>query len=138
MPDSTTLANPKADMKLAISRKGEARYVPGRRSFFKYRDLGVTDGTAGEMRAQVTSAIDTMDRATGWHYHTCEMQFVYLLRGSIDLEFEGTGLVRLEAGDSVMIPGGLPHQEVHTSPDMEILEISVPAEMGTVPCDRPA
>ena len=28
----------------------------------------------GELRS-------TMDRATGWHYHTCEMQFVYILKG---------------------------------------------------------
>jgi len=136
MPD--TLAKPKEGLKLAIARKGEARYVPGRRSFFKYRDLGVTDGTTGQMRAQVTTAISAMERETGWHYHTCEMQFVYMLRGWVDLEFEGAGLVRLEAGDSVMIPGGLPHQEIRTSEDFEILEVSVPAEMGTVPCDKPA
>jgi uncharacterized protein YjlB len=136
MPD--TLAKPKEGLKLAIARKGEARYVPGRRAFFKYRDLGVTDGTAGQMRAQVTTAVSAMERETGWHYHTCEMQFVYMLRGWVDLEFEGTGVVRFEAGDSVMIPGGLPHQEIRTSEDFEILEVSVPAEMGTVACDRPA
>lgn len=139
MADSGTLTKPRAGMKLAISRKGEARYVPGRRSFFKYRDLGVTDGTTGQMRAQITTAISAMERETGWHYHTCEMQFVYMLRGWIDLEFEGQdGVVRLEAGDSVMIPGGLPHQEIHMSEDFEILEVSVPAEMGTVNCDKPA
>ena len=45
---------------------------------------------------------------------------------------------RLGAGDSVMIPGGLPHQEIATSDDLELLELSVPAEMGTVACDPPA
>ncbi len=138
MADSGTLTKPKAGRKLAISLKREARYVPGRRSFFKYRELGVTDGTSGEMRAQITTAVSAMDRETGWHYHTCEMQFVYMLRGWVDLEFEETGIVRFEAGDSVMIPGGLPHQEIRTSEDFEILEVSVPAEMGTVACDKPA
>jgi hypothetical protein len=66
-------------MKLAISSAKEAHYVPGRRHFFQYRDLGVTEATGGKMRAQVTSAKSAMDRATGWHYHTCEMQFVYIL-----------------------------------------------------------
>ncbi len=138
MAQTTTLTKPAQGMKLAIARKGDARYVPGRRAFFKYRDLAVTDGTSGQMRAQVTTAISAMDRETGWHYHTCEMQFVYMLRGWVDLEFAGEGVVRLEAGDSVMIPGGLPHQEIRTSDDFEILEVSVPAEMGTVACDKPA
>jgi mannose-6-phosphate isomerase-like protein (cupin superfamily) len=138
MSATTTLTKPTQKMKLAIARKSDANYVPGRRTFFQYRDLGVTDGTSGEMRAQITTAKSAMDRETGWHYHTCEMQFVYLLRGWVDLEFADEGVVRLEAGDSVMIPGGLAHQEIRTSEDFEILEVSVPAEMGTVNCDRPA
>jgi len=43
-------------MKLAVASKDNANYVAGRRAFFKYRDLGVTEGTNGFMRAQVTSA----------------------------------------------------------------------------------
>jgi hypothetical protein len=34
-----------------------------------------------------------------------------------------------------MIPGGLPHQEIATSDDLELVEVSVPAEMGTEACD---
>ncbi|HUB97126.1 MAG TPA: cupin domain-containing protein [Stellaceae bacterium] len=136
MSDATTLERTK--MKLAIATAKDPHYVEGRRSFFKYRDLGVTEGTGGRMRAQITSATAPMDRETGWHYHTCEMQFVYLLRGWADLEFEGGRKVHLTAGDSLMIPGGAPHQELRTSDDFEILEVSVPAEMGTVPCDPPA
>ncbi|HXQ54112.1 MAG TPA: cupin domain-containing protein [Stellaceae bacterium] len=135
MSETTTLRRPA--MKLALASTKEARFVPGRRSFFKYRDLGVTDATGGKMRAQVTTAISAMERETGWHYHTCDMQFVYMLRGWVDLEFPEGKKVRLEAGDSVMIPGGMPHQEVRTSDDFEILEVSLPAEMGTEPCDNP-
>jgi uncharacterized protein YjlB len=125
-------------MKLAVALDKEAQFVPGRRSFFRYRELGVTEATGGRMRAQVTSAVSAMDRETGWHYHTCEMQFVYILGGWIDLEFPDTGVVRFVAGDSVMIPGGLPHQELRTSEDFKLVEVSVPAEMGTVSCDKPA
>ena len=135
MDNRATQINPRAT--LAVSRKGEARYVAGRREFFKYRDLGVRDATEGRMRAQVTSAERGMSQPTGWHYHVCEMQLVYMLTGWVELEFEDGGSVRLEAGDSVMIPGGLPHQETRTSENMELLEISIPAEMGTVPCEAP-
>ena len=36
-----------------------------------------------------------------------------------------------------MIPGGMKHNETATSDTMELLEISLPAEMGTVACDPP-
>ena len=125
-------------MKLAISSKTDAKYVEGRRAFFKYRDLGVTEATGGRMRAQLTSAEGGASEPTGWHYHECEMQFVYMLDGWVELEFEDGREVRCEAGDSVMIPGGMRHQELRFSESFEILEVSLPADMGTVPCDPPS
>src|SRR5215831_7960286 len=125
-------------MKLAVTSAKTPEFVPGRRDFFKYRDLGVTAASNGWMRAQVTTAITGMTQPTGWHYHVCEGQFVYTLKGWVELEFEDGTDCRLEAGDSVFIPGGLRHQEIRTSDDLEILEVSVPADMGTVPVDPPA
>jgi quercetin dioxygenase-like cupin family protein len=124
-------------MKLAVASKENAKYVAGRRAFFKYRDLGVTEGTHGFMRAQVTSAEQGMSKPTGWHVHKCQAQFVYMLGGWIDLEFEDRK-VRIEAGDSIMIPGNTPHNETGTSDTFELLEISVPADMGTEPCAPPS
>ena len=124
-------------MKLAVSSGKQPEFVKGRRDFFKYRDLGVTKATDGWMRAQVTSALTGMTQPTGWHYHVCEGQFVYALKGWVELEFEDGTQCRLEPGDSVFIPGGMRHQETRTSDDLEILEVSVPADMGTVPVDAP-
>lgn len=123
-------------MKVAVASKDNANYVAGRRAFFKYRDLGVTDGTNGFMRAQVTSAEKGMSQPTGWHIHKCDAQLVYMLSGWIDLEFADRK-VRLQAGDSIMIPGNTPHNETGTSDTFELLEVSVPAQMGTEPCDPP-
>lgn len=127
----------KSAMKLSHATEDNSPYVPGRREFFKYRDLGVTDATNGEMRAQVMSAITGMTEPTGWHYHVCEGQFVYALKGWVNLEFETGETIHLKAGESLFIPGGLRHNETSTSDDVEILEVSVPAEMGTVACDPP-
>src|SRR5271166_1418329 len=124
-------------MKVAVASKENANYVAGRRAFFKYRDLGVTEGTNGFMRAQVTSAEQGMSQPTGWHVHKCEAQLVYMLSGWIELEFAGEPLCRLEAGDSILIPGDTPHNEIRTSDTFELLEVSLPAEMATEPCDAP-
>ena len=107
-----------------------APQVPGRREFFTYIDLGVTAASQGRMRAQLTRATSGMTQPTGWHYHTCKSQFVYALRGWVDLEFEDGTKVRVKAGDSIFIPGGLRHNETATSDDLQILEFSVPADMG--------
>lgn len=131
-------ATEKPAMKLHHATKETAPLVPGRRTFFTYRDLGVTEATNGQMRAQVMSAITGMTEPTGWHYHVCEGQFVYALKGWVELEFETGESLRLQEGESLFIPGGMRHNEIRTSDDLEILEVSIPADMGTVPCERPA
>ena len=128
---------PTADA-FVVAKKAEATYVPGRREWMKYRELGVTEGSGGRIRAQVTSATQGLSAPTGWHVHLCEGQFVYMLDGWVDLEFAGGKVVRIAEGDSMYIPGGTPHNEIATSDRFELLEVSVPADMGTEPCDPPA
>lgn len=122
---------------LRHATKDNAPLVPGRRSFLKYRDLGVTEASNGVMRAQVMQTVASMKEATGWHYHECDGQFVYMLKGWVDLEFETGEKLRVNEGESLFIPGGLKHNETALSDDSEILELSVPSEMGTVVCESP-
>ena len=142
MPSETaTLERPAASapgMKVAVTSAKHPDLVEGRRSFFKYRDLGVTAASNGWMRAQLMQAVTGMTQPTGWHYHVCDGQFVYALKGFVELEFEDGSQCRLEAGDSCFIPGGMKHNEIRTSDDVEILEVCLPADMGTVPCEAPA
>jgi quercetin dioxygenase-like cupin family protein len=125
-------------MKLGHTSAKKPIMTKGRRDFFSYRDLAIKDASGGQMRGQVMKAQRGMTQPTGWHYHTCDGQFVYLLNGWVELEFEGGEFLRLESGDSVFIPGGLPHNELRTSDDFEALEVSVPGELGTVSVDPPA
>ena len=121
----------------AVARASEPNYIQGRRAFFQYADLGVIEASGGRMRVQKTSASDGLSEPTGWHYHKCEGQFVYMLEGWLDLQFADGETVRLEAGDSVYIDGYAPHNETATSDRFELLEFSVPADMGTEVCDAP-
>ena len=131
-PQTTELA-----VGVVIARKDHATYVTGRRDWMKYRELGVTKASEGRIRAQVSSASQSLSEPTGWHIHLCEGQFVYMLNGWIDLEFTGGRVERVGAGDSVYIPGNTPHNEIATSDTFELVEISIPADMGTEPCDKP-
>jgi quercetin dioxygenase-like cupin family protein len=124
-------------MSIAHATVASAPSVPGRRSFMTYRDLGVMGASNGVLRAQTMKIVADMTEPTGWHYHTCEGQFVYALKGWVDLEFETGEKIRVKQGESLFIPGGLKHNETATSDDLEILELSVPGEMGTVPCEKP-
>ena len=136
MPDGQQTPKPKG--RLAHATAENAPFVAGRRDFFKYRDLGVMDASNGVLRAQTMTAIKDMTAPTGWHYHECDGQFVYVLKGWVDLEFEGGEQLRIKAGESLFIPGGMKHNEYGCSTDLDILELSTPGQMGTVVCDAPA
>ncbi|HTR87419.1 MAG TPA: cupin domain-containing protein [Reyranella sp.] len=136
-PDS--LASQKTSgQTVAHARLAEPKLVKGRRDFFTYRDLGVAEGSAGGMRAQVMKSSKGMSQPTGWHYHECDGQFIYMIKGWVDLQFADGRTIRVEEGDSLFIPGYLPHNEIRTSEEMEILEVSAPGVLGTRPCDPPA
>jgi quercetin dioxygenase-like cupin family protein len=66
----------------------------------------------------------------------CEAQFVFGLKGWVDLEFEDGRKIRLQAGESLLIPGGMKHNETATSEESNC-SVTLPGEMGTVPCERP-
>ena len=138
MPSAAAKKSAKAPaQKVAHGRIAEPVLVKGRREFFTYRDLGVKEGSGGIMRAQVMSSTQGLSRPTGWHYHECDGQFIYILKGWVELQFEDGKTIKVEQGDSLFIPGYLRHNETRTSDEMEILEVSIPGEMGTRPCDPP-
>ena len=125
-------------MRLQKSFVSTTPFAPGRRSFFKYRDLGLEAATGGRMRAYQNNSIAGMTKPTGWHYHICEMQFVYVLKGKLTIEFEDGTVGTFVAGDAFFVPGGVRHNETYVSEDKEALEVSVPGKIETVNCERPA
>ena len=51
--------------------------------------------------------------------------------------YEGGGVVRAEAGSCVNQPPGIRHAEMAHSDDLELIEITLPAEFKTVDVDAP-
>jgi mannose-6-phosphate isomerase-like protein (cupin superfamily) len=54
-----------------------------------------------------------------------------VLKGWVEFEYEGHGVVRLEAGSSVYQPPRIRHRELGHSADLELLEIVMPADFAT-------
>jgi quercetin dioxygenase-like cupin family protein len=128
---------PLTPMTTRFATKENSRFVQGRREWLQYLDAGLAQASGGRARATLSTATGAMVTETGWHYHECEMQIGYITKGWIELQYEDGTEVRLEAGDIMFVPGGVKHNELRTSDDISGLEITIPADMGTVPCDKP-
>ncbi len=122
------------DQKFAISRGEDAAFEGGGlRSFFEYRDLGLSKATGGRYHAQVIRASAPCEDGTGPHRHALEFQMVYVLKGWARFDYEGQGEVTLKPGDCVLQPPGIRHELTACSDDMELLEVTSPADFGTEP-----
>ena len=116
-----------------ISHARDADWDAGLREFFAYRDLGVAGATHGRVGAHVIRARGASEAPGERHHHTLDFQLVYVLRGWVEFEYDGVGRVRLEPGSSVVQPPGIRHAEFAHSADLEMLEITLPAEFPTTP-----
>ena len=114
-----------------VTHAADAAFDSGLRAFFAYRDLGVRAASGGAFGAHVIRAVPGEGHAPEWHTHDLAFQMVYVLRGWVEFEYADIGKVRLEAGASVYQPPGVRHREVRHSDDLEMLEITSPAEFET-------
>jgi quercetin dioxygenase-like cupin family protein len=121
------------DWKFTHNRASKAEWGPGRRKIFEYRDLGIKDATNGDYVAQVTRANGSKapDDVQRWHRHHCDFQFLMVLQGWAEFEYEGEGLCRMEKGDVINQRPGIRHRELACSDDFEFLEIVSPADFKT-------
>lgn len=120
--------------KFSVSYARDAVYQTGLREFMEYRDLGIADATHGGFRAHVIrvkqhhKGVDQDLHTTGLHQHLCDFQMFYVLKGWIKFIYEGQpGELTFRAGDCVMQPPGIVHNEIACSDDVEVLEIYSPA-----------
>ncbi len=114
----------------------EAGFETGLRQFFAYRDLGVKDASAGAYAAHVIRAVPGQYPAAQWHTHALGFQLVFVLRGWVEFEYEDIGRVRLEPGASAYQPPGVKHREIAHSDDLEMLEVTSPANFKTEVVDE--
>ena len=109
----------------------DAVYKTGLRSFMEYRDLGVEQATHGQFRAHVIRIKKDAEshdlHTTGLHQHLCDFQMFYVLNGWFKFVYDGQGEHTFHAGDCIVQPAGIVHNELDCSDDVEVLEIYSPA-----------
>lgn len=107
----------------------------GLRAFFEDRELGIRDATGGRYGAHVIRAVPGRHSEPKWHTHDLDFQMVYVTRGWVIFEYDGQGEHILREGSCVLQPPGIRHREVRHSDDLELIEITSPAEFATETAD---
>jgi mannose-6-phosphate isomerase-like protein (cupin superfamily) len=125
--------------RFSASHLGKSKFVRrGLRSYFEYRDLGIRRATRGKVVAHVIRARPGKAPHGEWHLHDCDVQFVYVLKGWVEFEYEGVGKVKMRAGTCFYQPPRIRHREIRHSRDVEMLEIVSPAVFATRDARPPA
>src|SRR5258706_6312409 len=115
--------------RFAVSHKSKAKFARrGLRAYFVYRDLGIKRATRGKVVAHVIRARPGKAPHGEWHRHDCNVQFVYVLKGTAVFEYEGVGKGKMRPGSCFYQPPGIRHRELSPSKDLELIEIGAPAE----------
>lgn len=107
-----------------------APWIVGRAGM-QYRDL-VPDRLGGSMIASHIRIPDAGPVPDMVHYHKVGFQLIFCVSGWVDVLYEDQGgLLRIEAGDCFIQPPEIRHRVMHSGPDLEVIEIGVPAEHVT-------
>lgn len=118
------------DQKLSIVHAEDTDFIgDGLRKCFEYRDLGIKAATGGNFHAHVIRAVDQEEDGIGLHRHNeIEFQMVYILKGWMRFWYEGEGEVLAKQGTCILQPPAVKHDVLEWSDDLELLEITSPAE----------
>ena len=114
-----------------------SHFEGGLRAFFEYRDLGISAASGGMYSANVIRAIPGRHAEAKWHTHDLDFQMIYILKGWVTFEYEGQGEVTFRSGSAALQPPKIRHREIRHSDDLELIEITSPAEFETANVEPP-
>ena len=97
--------------------------IPG----FEARDTTINAGTKGVASVMVARPVGVAP----WTRHQGDILFTFVMAGAMTLEGEGKAPYRLSPGDAFVIPPGMATHYADTTPDLELLEVSLPGGFVT-------
>jgi quercetin dioxygenase-like cupin family protein len=119
--------------RLRISRPTKGSFKKATpKAAFAYRDLGISVATDGRVGADISRLTGLSKDFDEPHFHKLRCHIVYVTKGWVKIEYEGEGKVRLEAGDCVYQPPRIRHRLLDASGNVEILQVTIPANVETV------
>ena len=104
-------------------------FAPFRIPGFDARDTTINANTKGVASVMVA-------RPTGiapWTKHDGDILFTFVMSGAMTLEGIGKDPYRLSPGDAFVIPPGMATRYADATPDLELLEVSLPGNPPTTP-----
>ena len=108
-----------------VGAKGQ--FYPFRIPGFEARDTTITAGTKGVASVMVARPVG----AAPWTKHDGDILFTFVVSGEMTLEGEAKDPYRLAPGDAFVIPPGMATRYADCTPDLELLEVSLPGIFTT-------
>jgi quercetin dioxygenase-like cupin family protein len=127
----TPLLRPDRDFggqRFCRSEAKNAVWTPWRLPGFEARETGIGAATAGVASVQVARPAGPIGETTS---HNSDILFTFVLSGSVTLHGEGQGAHALGEGDAYVIPPHLKTALADCSEDLQLLEVSLPADFET-------
>ncbi|WP_323034596.1 cupin domain-containing protein [Pararhodobacter sp.] len=110
-------------------------FHPARLPGFNARDTTINANTKGVASVMVLRP----DAApTAWTRHRGDILFSFVMSGGLTLHGEGKEPHAVTAGDAFVIPPGMATRYADPTPDLELLEVSLPGDFVTEGLDAPA
>ena len=105
----------------------KAPFQPFRIPGFIARDTTINANTQGVASVMVARPLTPAP----WTTHQGNILFTFVLSGEMTLEGEAKDPFRLSPGDAFVIPPGLKTRYTACTPDLELLEVSLPGQVPT-------
>jgi quercetin dioxygenase-like cupin family protein len=116
--------------RFVFNQGAKGTFHPFRLPGFVARDTTINANTKGVASVMVARPDGT---PTAWTKHDGDILFTFVMSGGMTLEGQGKDPYRLSPGDAFVIPPGLATHYADPSPDLQLLEVSLP---GPVPTTR--
>jgi quercetin dioxygenase-like cupin family protein len=109
-------------------------WTPWRLPGFEARDTGIGTATSGVASVRVARPVGGADgQVTS---HTSDILFTFVMSGTLTLHGDGQGAHELSEGDAYVIPPHMKTALSDCSGDLQLLEVSLPADFETHFADR--
>ena len=130
--DSTNPSRSYSGQRFVRHIAAEADWLAWRLDGFEFRDTGIAAASNGLAAARVVRPLRSK-HAIRVSEADAEFLFLFVLAGSVDVEINKQDDFSLHADDSIVIPASTIYRLQECTPDLEFLEVSLPAELHTRP-----